>query len=82
MSKYTITFEKAATKFLKKQNAKLQNSILTAISELPNGTDIKKLKGHKLYRMRVSSVRVIVVNSKGTNSTNHIRKFTHTFCSP
>ena len=59
MSEYTITFEKTAVKFLKKQNAKMQDSILTAISSLPDGTDIKKLKGYDLYRMRVGNVRVI-----------------------
>lgn len=59
MSAYKITFEKAALKFLKKQNSKLQNSILIAISELPNGRDIKRLQGYNLYRMRVGSVRVI-----------------------
>lgn len=59
MSTYKITFEKAAIKFLKKQNAKLQESILNAISNLPDGKDVKKLKGYDLYRMRISNVRVI-----------------------
>lgn len=44
MSTYKITFEKAAIKFLKKQNAKLQESILNAISNLPDGKDVKKIK--------------------------------------
>lgn len=59
MNPYKITFEKSAIKFLKKQSAKLQESILKAISNLPDGTDIKKLKGYKLYRMRVGNIRVI-----------------------
>lgn len=56
---YTITFEKAAKKFIKKQSPKMQTVLLTVISKLPNGTDIKKLQGHDLYRMRVGNVRII-----------------------
>lgn len=59
MSGYKITFEKSAVKFLKKQNTKMQDSILKAVSILPNGTDIKKLKGYDLYRMRIGNIRVI-----------------------
>lgn len=29
------------------------------ISKLPDGTDIKKLHGYSLYRMRVNNVRII-----------------------
>lgn len=56
---YAITFEKAAKKFIKKQSPKMQTVLLTVISKLPNGTDIKKLQGHDLYRMRVGNVRII-----------------------
>lgn len=59
MSNYTVTFEKAAKKFLKKQSPKVQTTLLTAISKLPDGTDIKKLQGYDLYRMRVGNVRII-----------------------
>ena len=59
MSSYTITFEKAAIKFIKKQNSKMQKLVLSAILKLPNGTDIKRLQGHDLYRMRVGNIRVI-----------------------
>lgn len=59
MSDYTITLEKSARKFLKKQNPKIQTVILKAISKLPDGTDIKKLQGYNLYRMRVGSMRII-----------------------
>jgi mRNA interferase RelE/StbE len=59
MSGYKTTFEKAAIKFLKKQTPKMQSMILMAISKLPEGTDIKKLQGYELYRMRVGNVRVI-----------------------
>lgn len=56
---YVIRFEKAAEKFLRKQTPKTQQNLMTAIYKLPDGTDIKRLKGHDLYRMRVGNVRVI-----------------------
>lgn len=57
--RYTIRFEKAAEKFLRKQTPKMQKNLLTVIHKLPDGTDIKRLKGYNLYRMRVGNVRVI-----------------------
>lgn len=59
MSGYTVTFEKAAKKFLKKQSTNVQTALLTAIIKLPDGTDIKRLQGYNLYRMRVGNVRII-----------------------
>lgn len=60
MSKYKIQFEKAAIKFLKKQDAPTKERLLKAINNLPSGTDIKKLQGYdELYRMRVGNIRVI-----------------------
>lgn len=56
---YTIHLEKAATKFLKKQDKKSQQRILQVIKQLPDGTDIKRLQGYNLYRVRVGNVRVI-----------------------
>lgn len=56
---YVIRFEKAAEKFLRKQTPKTQENLLKAIHKLPEGTDIKRLKGYNLYRMRVGNVRVI-----------------------
>lgn len=56
---YTITFEKAAIKFLQRQDKKQQERILIAIHKLPGGTDIKTLQGYNLKRMRVGNVRVI-----------------------
>lgn len=32
---------------------------MTAINKLPSGTDIKKLQGHNMYRMRVGDMRVL-----------------------
>ena len=70
MSEYKITFEKSAVKFLKKQNAKMQDLILKAVSILPDGTDIKKLKGYDLYRMRIGNGRVIYSINKDVKIIN------------
>ncbi len=60
MSEYTVTFEKAALKFLRRQDRGTQERIMKAIRQLPNGTDIKRLQGyHSLYRMRIGTVRII-----------------------
>lgn len=60
MTKYTIIFEKAALKFLRKQDKPTQTRLLTVINKLPEGTDIKKLQGYdNLYRLRVGNIRVI-----------------------
>ena len=56
---YRIEFQKAAVKFLKKQDKKTQTRILQAVKNLPEGSDIKKLKGYDLYRLRVGDIRVI-----------------------
>lgn len=57
--KYKIEFQKAALKFLKKQDKKTQERLLLAINQLPEGTDIKKLQGYEMYRMRVGNMRVL-----------------------
>ena len=57
--KYKIIFQKAALKFLKKQDKKVQERLLKAINQLPIGTDIKKLQGIEMYRMRVGNMRVL-----------------------
>lgn len=56
---YKIVFQKAALKFLKKQDKKTQERLLKAINQLPSGTDIKKLQGIEMYRMRVGDMRVL-----------------------
>lgn len=56
---YKIVFQKAALKFLKKQDKKTQERLLKAINQLPDGTDIKKLQGLEMYRMRVGDMRVL-----------------------
>ena len=49
MPTYKIIFEKEAQKFLDKQNKNNRIRLYKAIYKLPEGTDIKKLKGHNLY---------------------------------
>lgn len=57
--KYRIMIQKSAEKFLKKQNKKTQERLLEAIYKLPQGMDVKKLRGHDLYRMRVGNIRIL-----------------------
>ena len=60
MNEYTITFEKAALKFLRKQDKTTQTRILNIIKQLPNGTDIKRLQGYNnLYRIRLGNIRIL-----------------------
>lgn len=60
MSDYRITFEKAAVKFLKKQDRPQQERLLRAINKLPYEGDIKHLQGYdRLYRLRVGGYRVL-----------------------
>ncbi len=56
---YVIRFEKAAEKFLRKQTPKTQQNLMKTIYKLPDGTDIKRLKGYDLYRIRVGNIRII-----------------------
>ncbi|MCD8118641.1 MAG: type II toxin-antitoxin system RelE/ParE family toxin [Lachnospiraceae bacterium] len=57
--KYEIIFQKAAQKFLRKQDSVMRKRLLQAIYQLPEGTDIKKLQGYDLYRMRIGTIRII-----------------------
>lgn len=57
--KYRIEFQKAALKFIRKQDKKIQERLLLAINQLPEGTDIKKLQGYNMYRMRVGNMRIL-----------------------
>ncbi|MBP3544492.1 MAG: type II toxin-antitoxin system RelE/ParE family toxin [Lachnospiraceae bacterium] len=56
---YKIVFEKQAQKFLDKQDKNTRLRLYKAISKLPEGSDIKKLKGYSLYRLRVGDFRII-----------------------
>ncbi len=59
MRTYEIRFEKAAQKFLEKQDKTQRIRLYKAIYKLPYGTDIKKLSGHNLYRLRVGDYRIL-----------------------
>ena len=60
MSNYIIRFEKAALKFLQKQDKPTKERLTRVIKELPKGTDIKKLQGYNnLYRTRVGNIRIL-----------------------
>lgn len=63
--KYRIVIEKVAEKFIRKQDRKTQERLLKAISQLPVGNDIKKLKGYDLFRLRVGDFRVIYAIDDG-----------------
>ncbi|MCM1047540.1 MAG: type II toxin-antitoxin system RelE/ParE family toxin [Clostridiales bacterium] len=60
MPTYKIVFEKEAQKFLDKQEKSKRLRLYKAIYKLPQGTDIKKLKGcGNLYRLRVGDCRIL-----------------------
>lgn len=60
--KYTIVVEKRAEKFIMKLPRQEKEKVLRAIYQLPEGNDIKELKGKKnmgLYRLRLGNYRII-----------------------
>lgn len=60
--KYKIVIERTAEKFIVKLPKPEKERVLKAIYKLPEGTDIKELKGRKnqgLYRLRVGDYRII-----------------------
>ncbi len=59
MPTYKIEFEKAALKFLEKQDKTQRLRLYKAIYKLPFGTDIKKLKGTDMFRLRVGDYRIL-----------------------
>lgn len=61
MKTYKIKFEKAAQKFLDKQDKNQRLRLYKAINKLPDGTDIKKLTGSNLYRLRVGNYRILYI---------------------
>ena len=63
---YRIVFKKKAKKFLDNLPKNERNRVVSAIRFLPNGDDIKKLKGHNsLFRLRVGDYRIIYTIDKG-----------------
>lgn len=63
---YRIIIKKPAKKFIDKlpKNEKLR--VIKAIERLPEGEDIKKLKGHdNIYRLRVGDYRILYTVDNG-----------------
>lgn len=63
---YQIIIKKKAKKFIDKLPQNEKRRVVTAIEQLPNGEDIKKLKGHSdLLRLRVGEYRIIYTVDNG-----------------
>lgn len=63
---YQIVIKKKAKKFIDKLPKSEKIRVVSAIMNLPNGEDIKKLKGHRdLLRLRVGSYRIIYTVDNG-----------------
>ena len=57
---YRIIIKKRAKKFIDGLPQSERRRIIAALEQLPNGVDIKKLKGHRdLLRLRVGDYRII-----------------------
>ncbi len=63
---YQIIIKKRAKKYIDKLPMNERKRIVYAIERLPNGDDIKKLKGHDdLLRLRVGDHRIIYTVDNG-----------------
>ena len=63
---YQIIIKKAAKKFIDKLPMNEKRRIVAAIERLPDGEDIKKLKGHDgLLRLRAGEYRIIYTVDHG-----------------
>lgn len=63
---YKIVLKKKAKKFIDKLPKNERLRIVKAIGQLPNGEDIKKMKGHSgLFRLRVGEYRIIYTVDNG-----------------
>ena len=63
---YQIIIKKKAKKFIDSLPVNERRRVVAAIELLPNGEDIKKLKGHdKLLRLRVGEYRIIYAVDNG-----------------
>lgn len=63
---YQIIIRKKAKKFIDKLPINEKRRIVSAIEQLPNGEDIKKLQGYgELLRLRVGDYRVIYTIDNG-----------------
>ena len=63
---YQIIIKKVAKKFIDRLPTNEKRRIVSAMERLPNGEDIKKLKGHDgLLRLRVGEYRIIYTVDHG-----------------
>lgn len=63
---YRIIIKKKAKKFIDKLSVNERRRVVAAIERLPNGEDIKKLKGYaNLLRLRVGDYRIIYTVDNG-----------------
>lgn len=63
---YQIIIKKKAKKYIDKLPKNEKIKIVSAIMQLPDGEDIKKLKGHdNLLRLRVGNYRIIYTVDNG-----------------
>lgn len=63
---YRIIIKKKAKKFIDRLPLNEKKRIVAAIELLPNGEDIKKLKGHNdLLRLRIGEYRIIYTVDHG-----------------
>ena len=63
---YKIVIKKKAKKFIDKLPMPDKKRVVEAIEQLPNGSDIKQMKGHSdLLRLRVGEYRIIYTVDNG-----------------
>ena len=63
---YRIVLKKKAKKFIDHLPMNEKRRVVAAIEKLPEGEDIKRMKGHEgLFRLRVGSYRVIYTVDHG-----------------
>ena len=63
---YKIIMKKPAKKFIDKLPKNEKIRIIKAIEKLPDGVDIKKLKGHdNVYRLRIGDYRILYTVDNG-----------------
>lgn len=63
---YKIIIKKPAKKFIDRLPVNERKRIVAAIERLPNGEDIKRLRGHDdLMRLRVGAYRIIYTVNHG-----------------
>lgn len=63
---YQIILKKRAKKFIDGLPVQERRRVVSAIEQLPNGGDIKRLKGHEdLLRLRVGEYRIIYTVDNG-----------------